>query len=129
MLVDLGNFVKWEPNKLRQLELVSFIHAGLHMILLRMDVPAGYICRISRSDTLQIPIDVKCFENVLKCMILAWKAKAIVRKTIDVVEGIDDNDSLDDLQEAGVRKCENLTIVPNCVKTPRKKRTVNKLNT
>jgi hypothetical protein len=32
------------------------------MILLRMDAPAGYICRISRSDTLQIPIDVKCFE-------------------------------------------------------------------
>ena len=43
-----------------------------------MDVPAGYICRISRSDTLQIPIDVKCFENVLKCMILAWKAKVSV---------------------------------------------------
>ncbi|RGB23968.1 hypothetical protein C1646_517372 [Rhizophagus diaphanus] len=31
MLVDLGNFVKWEPNKLRQLELVSFIHAGKYV--------------------------------------------------------------------------------------------------
>ena len=28
MLVDLGNYVKWEKNKLHQLELVSFIHAG-----------------------------------------------------------------------------------------------------
>ncbi|RIA98664.1 hypothetical protein C1645_731555 [Glomus cerebriforme] len=28
MLVDLGNFIMWETNKLRHLELVSFIHAG-----------------------------------------------------------------------------------------------------
>ncbi|RHZ75288.1 hypothetical protein Glove_216g169 [Diversispora epigaea] len=28
MIVDLGNYVKWEINKLRQFELVSFIHAG-----------------------------------------------------------------------------------------------------
>jgi hypothetical protein len=48
------------------------------MILLYIDVPAGYFCRISRSDTLQIPTDIKCFEKVLKvhkCMVLAWKAK------------------------------------------------------
>ncbi|CAG8437886.1 1359_t:CDS:2 [Funneliformis mosseae] len=57
-----------------------------------MDVSAGYICRILRSDTLQILTDVKCFEKVLKCMILT-----IVSKTIDVVEGINDDDTLDDL--------------------------------
>ncbi|CAG8683761.1 8493_t:CDS:2, partial [Rhizophagus irregularis] len=45
MLVDLGNYIKWERNKLRQLELVSFIHAG------------------------------RCFEEALKCMVLTWKAK------------------------------------------------------
>lgn len=28
MLEDLGNYIKWEENKLRQLELVSFIHAA-----------------------------------------------------------------------------------------------------
>ncbi|CAI2191858.1 18201_t:CDS:2 [Funneliformis geosporum] len=132
MLVDLGNFIMWETNKLRQLELVSFIHAGLFMILLRMDAPAGYVCRITRSDTLQLPTNVKCFEQALKCIVLTWKAKAIIRKTIDIVEGTNDNDNEDDaleeLQKAGVRKCKNdkdLTIISNCIKTPQKKRTVN----
>ncbi|CAG8626910.1 12729_t:CDS:2, partial [Funneliformis mosseae] len=106
MLVDLGNFIMWETNKLRQLELVSFIHAGLFMILLRMDAPAGYVCRITRSNTLQMPTNVKCFEQALKCIVLTWKAKAIIRKTIDIVEGTNNNDNedgaLEDLQEAGV---------------------------
>jgi hypothetical protein len=33
MLVDLGNYIKWEKNKLRQLELVSFIHAGSMLLI------------------------------------------------------------------------------------------------
>lgn len=113
MFVGLGNFIMWETNKLRQLELVSFIHAGLFMILLRMDAPAGHVCRITRSDTLQMPTNVKCFEQALKCIVLTWKAKAIIRKTIDIVEGTND--------KAGVRKCKNdkdLTIISNCIKTP-----------
>lgn len=48
------------------------------MILLRIDVPAGYICRITRSDTLQIPTDVKCFDEALKCIVLTWKAKVSI---------------------------------------------------
>ncbi|CAG8652257.1 1218_t:CDS:2 [Gigaspora margarita] len=105
MLVDLGNYIKWEKNKLRQLELVSFIHArSLFMLLLRIDAPAGYMCRITRSETLQIPTDVRCFEEALKCMVLTWKAK--------------------NLQEAGAHKHKDCTIVPNCVSTPQKKRKV-----
>lgn len=61
-------------------------------------------------------------------MVLTWKAKAIVRKTIDVIEGINDDgdhdDVLENLQEAGARKHKDCTIVPNCVRTPQKKRTV-----
>ncbi|CAG8596403.1 1176_t:CDS:2 [Diversispora eburnea] len=101
MMIDLGNFVEWKTDKLRQFELVSFIHAGLFMILLRMDVPAGYICRITRSDTLQVPTNVSQFEKALKCLVLTWKAKTIICKTIDVVEEMCDDDVLEDLQGAG----------------------------
>ncbi|CAG8665220.1 16580_t:CDS:2, partial [Gigaspora rosea] len=96
-----GQLYKVEKNKLRQLELVSFIHASsLFIILLRIDAPAGYMYRITRSETLQIPTDVRYFEEALKCM-------AIVRKTIDVIEGINNDDDHDDilenLQEASIR--------------------------
>ncbi|CAJ0900874.1 3584_t:CDS:2, partial [Entrophospora sp. SA101] len=101
MIVDLGNFVEWKTNTLRQFELISFIHAGLYMILLRMDVPAGYTCRVTRSDTLQVPTNINRFEKALKCLVLAWKAKIIIRKTINVVEKTCDDDLLEDLQEAG----------------------------
>ncbi|EXX70660.1 hypothetical protein RirG_085400 [Rhizophagus irregularis DAOM 197198w] len=61
-------------------------------------------------------------------MVLTWKAKAIVRKTIGVIEGINDDDDdydvLENLQEAGVRKRKDCIIIPNCVRTPQKKRTV-----
>ncbi|PKC58022.1 hypothetical protein RhiirA1_471610 [Rhizophagus irregularis] len=104
MLVDLGNYIKWERNKLRQLELIRF------------------------SIPIPIPTDVGCFEEALKCMVLTWKAKAIVRKTIGVIEGINDDDDdydvLENLQEAGVRKRKDCIIIPNCVRTPQKKRTV-----
>ncbi|CAG8591666.1 6887_t:CDS:2 [Ambispora gerdemannii] len=129
MIVDLGKFVEWETNKLRQFELVSFIHAGLYMILLRMDVPAGYICRVTRSDTLQVPTNVNQFEKALKCLVLTWKAKMIICKTIDVVEEMCDDDILEDLQGAGTRKHKDLTILPNCVMTPQKKRMANVMNT
>ena len=43
-----------------------------------MDAPAGYICKVTRSETLQIPTDVKCFEEALRCMILTWKAKVSI---------------------------------------------------
>ncbi|CAJ0866298.1 7646_t:CDS:10 [Entrophospora sp. SA101] len=128
MIVDLGNFVEWKTNTLRQFELISFIHAGLYMILLRMDVPAGYTCRVTRSDTLQVPTNINRFEKALKCLVLAWKAKIIIRKTINVVEKTCDDDLLEDLQEAGARKQKDLTIVPNCVMTPQKKRTANMIN-
>ena len=48
------------------------------MILLRMDAPAGYVCRITRSDILQMPTNVKCFEQALKCIVLTWKAKVSI---------------------------------------------------
>ncbi|CAG8502910.1 14391_t:CDS:2 [Cetraspora pellucida] len=128
MIVNLGNFVEWKAEKLRQFELVSFIHAGLFMILLRMDVPAGYICRITRSDTLQMPTNVNQFEKALKCLVLTWKAKMIVRKTIEVVEEMCDGDTLEDLQEAGARKQRDLTILSNCIMTPQKKRKANMIN-
>ncbi|RHZ73769.1 hypothetical protein Glove_229g119 [Diversispora epigaea] len=128
IIVDLGNFVEWKTDKLHQFELVSFIHAGLFMILLRMDVPAGYICRITRSDTLQVSTNINQFEKALKCLVLTWKAKMNVCKTIEIVEKMCDDDVLGDLQKAGARKHRDLTILSNCIMTPQKKRKANMIN-
>ncbi|CAG8506638.1 2059_t:CDS:2, partial [Gigaspora rosea] len=77
-----------DTEKLRRLELVSFIHS---------DAPAGYICRVTRTDTLQIPTNM------------------IIRRMIDVVERTNnDNNALEDLQNGSVHKLKDVFIVPNC---------------
>ncbi|CAJ0633346.1 6729_t:CDS:2 [Entrophospora sp. SA101] len=88
-------------------------------MLLLIDAPAGYLCRIARSDTLQISTDIKCFEKSLKCIVLTWKAKMIVCKIINIVEEMSDNDIVEYLQEAGSYKCKNSTII-DCTMTPQK---------
>uniref|UniRef100_U9TQ12 Uncharacterized protein n=1 Tax=Rhizophagus irregularis (strain DAOM 181602 / DAOM 197198 / MUCL 43194) TaxID=747089 RepID=U9TQ12_RHIID len=36
-----------DEKKTRKLETIGFLYAGLMMTLLRLDSPAGYICRVS----------------------------------------------------------------------------------
>src|SRR5207248_1139944 len=51
---------------------------GLTMMLLRLDCPAGYVCRISRSKSLCIPSKASEFgTKALPTILLAWMAKVI----------------------------------------------------
>lgn len=88
-------------KKVRKLETVGLIHSGmlcviyflfvglfqlillnslgLSVLLLRLDSPAGYIGRISRSKMLTIPSTVNEFgKGVLPVIVLAWKAKVCI---------------------------------------------------
>ncbi|RGB21936.1 hypothetical protein C1646_776959 [Rhizophagus diaphanus] len=87
MFVDLGNAVRWEAETVRQMEVIGWIHAELMMMLIRLDSPSGYICRITRTPFYQIAEEVGQFGENLECFTLALKAKAIIKKTISLVEG------------------------------------------
>src|SRR5438105_553929 len=54
---------------------------GLSVLLLTLDSPAGYICRIYRSNMLTIPSTVNEFgKGVLPVIVLVWKAKVMSYK-------------------------------------------------
>ncbi|CAG8484948.1 10822_t:CDS:2 [Funneliformis caledonium] len=54
MFVDLANTAEWNTEIVRQIEVVGWIHAELMMMLMRLDNPSGYICRITRTPLHQI---------------------------------------------------------------------------
>ncbi|CAI2193859.1 18317_t:CDS:2, partial [Funneliformis geosporum] len=55
---DLCIHMGSKEKKVRKLETIGFIHAGLSVLLLRLDSPAGYVSRISRSKMLTIPSNI-----------------------------------------------------------------------
>lgn len=99
MFYSLCVAVGMEEKKIRKLQSIGFMHAGLK-ILLRMDSPAGYMCRITRSKMLEIPPQIAQFgSKVLPVVMLAWKAKMIVKEMVEFVEKkqyTEDKENLDD---------------------------------
>ncbi|GBC17688.2 hypothetical protein GLOIN_2v1741550 [Rhizophagus irregularis DAOM 181602=DAOM 197198] len=76
-----------EEEKIRKLQSIGFIHSSLMILLLRLDSPAGYTCRITRTKMLEVPSQIAQFgAKVLPVIMLAWKAKMIVKETIEFVE-------------------------------------------
>ncbi|CAH1767987.1 9770_t:CDS:2, partial [Entrophospora sp. SA101] len=93
MFYHLCIAVDWDEQKIRKIETIGFLHAGLTMMMLRLDSPSGYTCRITRSKTFIIPSQVAEFgAKALPAILLAWVAKTIVANTIHLVEQGDEND-------------------------------------
>ncbi|CAG8585583.1 12542_t:CDS:10, partial [Cetraspora pellucida] len=115
---DLCVYTKWNEKKIRKLETIGFIHAGI------LDSPAGYIGRITRSKMLTIPSTISEFgARVLPVIMLSWKAKKIVSNVIEMINQIDDENPLQSLQQS----CENIPSLslytevhrPTTFRTPR----------
>jgi len=124
---DLCTRVKLREKIVRNLMTIGFIHAGLSVLLLTLDSPTGYICRISRSKMLTVPSTVSEFgTRALPAIVLAWKAKKIVSNVIEMMTQNDDEDLFQDLQKS----CDNDPCVtppptkihfPTCFDTPSSK--------
>ncbi|KAG9294151.1 hypothetical protein G9A89_021510 [Geosiphon pyriformis] len=90
-----------KEKKVRKLEIVGFIYAGLSLLLLRFDSPTGYIGRISHSKMLTIPSTIDEFGTaVLPTIMLAWKAKKIVSNVIEMMNQNDDENPLQALEKS-----------------------------
>ncbi|RUS23352.1 hypothetical protein BC937DRAFT_95215 [Endogone sp. FLAS-F59071] len=69
----------------------------------------GYMCRVVRSPTYTIPQTVALFGQVIPFLALVWKAKAIVKEVVDVIESTQNRGSEEDqLQELQSVGCFNI---------------------
>ncbi|CAJ0641965.1 12991_t:CDS:2 [Entrophospora sp. SA101] len=125
---NLCKYINYEEDKVRKIETIAFIHSGMIMMLLRLDSPIGYICRISRTKTYEIPTRINEFgKKVLPALVVALKSKMIVRNTIKLVENNDYSKAeyleyLQDCGEIAMKKTYKRRInIPMCFQEPRKK--------
>ncbi|KAI8367028.1 hypothetical protein EDC96DRAFT_544064 [Choanephora cucurbitarum] len=62
------------------------VHSGLHMKVIRVDRPKGYITRITDGKALQVPTDITKFgENVLPVLVQVYCLKLLVKDTFESV--------------------------------------------
>ncbi|CAG8684505.1 15583_t:CDS:2, partial [Funneliformis mosseae] len=102
--------VGMKEEKIRKLQSVGFVHANLMVVLLRMDSPEGFVCRVNRTRMIGIPAKVEEFgSKAIHVIMLAWKAKMVVRNMIDLVE---QNDAIELNEE------EELEELQNCCEFP-----------
>ncbi|CAI2182259.1 4637_t:CDS:10, partial [Funneliformis geosporum] len=117
-----------DEKKTRKLETIGFLHAGLMMTLLRLDSPAGYICRVSRSKPFFIATHIKEFgKKTLPAIALTWKAKKIVDNMICLVGQPDESDEesqlqhLQDIYDVSPQPSQKRRVnLPTCLNTPSK---------
>ncbi|CAJ0768955.1 11046_t:CDS:2, partial [Entrophospora sp. SA101] len=83
MLVQLDHEKK---TVLEELEIVGFVHGGCSLMLIFVDIPKGYICRLTRSIVYEIPTKIKSFYKALELISAVWTAKLKVQRTISIVE-------------------------------------------
>ncbi|CAJ0839585.1 7469_t:CDS:2, partial [Entrophospora sp. SA101] len=113
MLYDLHQHVNFDEDSLRKMETIGFAHAGLKVIMLRLDSPTGYVCRVLRTNMFEIPSNIKEFgSKALNVLVMALKAKLIVQKNIELLEHQGSKEAekqLLDLQEC----CKTTTSTTN----------------
>ncbi|CAH1760595.1 11693_t:CDS:10, partial [Entrophospora sp. SA101] len=72
MLVQLDHEKK---TVLEELEIVGFVHGGRSLMLIFVDIPKGYICRLTRSIVYEIPTKIMSFYKALELISAVWTAK------------------------------------------------------
>ncbi|RHZ63148.1 hypothetical protein Glove_332g53 [Diversispora epigaea] len=83
MFNDLCEAMEIQESKIRKLETIGFIIAGLEISLIRLDLPVEHVYRLLRTRLFEIPTQVCEFgTKALPTISLIWKAKAIVKNVI-----------------------------------------------
>ncbi|CAG8754318.1 26524_t:CDS:2, partial [Gigaspora margarita] len=125
IIMKLMEKVKWNPTKYNEIQTVGIVHAGLIMVMLYLDNPKGYICRIRRSELMEVPDTPEKFPSILIILASVLNLKSRVLETMKVVMNSKENQDRRTFIDAGLKKRKydyephRLTI---CTTTPEKKK-------
>ncbi|CAG8812098.1 18511_t:CDS:10, partial [Gigaspora margarita] len=127
MLVQLASEVEWSTVVLRNLTTVGFVHADCRQMLLELDCPEGYVCRLSRGDVYKVADSITThITETLPLIVTTWRAKAAIRDCVNKVQRrlVEVEEVLELIRCAGSMKfpgtVDNRTIIPTCFETPLK---------
>jgi len=96
MFISLCKSTNWDLEKINNMETVGYIHGGKLLqfpyyylnnvynlvyfvgsvlMIMTLDLPAGYINRLSKSELFRIPEDIESFNKVIELITAVWKSK------------------------------------------------------
>ncbi|CAJ0924625.1 8123_t:CDS:2 [Entrophospora sp. SA101] len=85
MLVKLMKKANWNKSQTKQMQTIGIIHAGLLMMVLYIDNPNGYICRLNQSEMMEI-LDNEDLSSVLLVLAAVLNLKSSVEETIKAAQ-------------------------------------------
>ncbi|RIB23921.1 hypothetical protein C2G38_2032301 [Gigaspora rosea] len=83
MLIDLMRTCKWNPDAQSKLQTVGVVHSGLAMMVIRMDNPKGYVCRVNRSNIMEVPHSEENFSDILEILAAVLNLKMFSRDIVN----------------------------------------------
>ncbi|CAG8748591.1 9982_t:CDS:2, partial [Gigaspora rosea] len=87
ILIHLAGKIHFAEEKIRKLNVVGFAHAGAVLIRTNLDCPAGYTCRYTKGDPLEVYADANNFSKSLDVLIEIICGKLQILKTMEVING------------------------------------------
>ncbi|CAG8528390.1 11916_t:CDS:10 [Acaulospora morrowiae] len=121
MLVRLMGKVDWSREKCTRIQTVGIIHTGLMLMMVYLDNPKGYVCRIRRGEIMEVPDTPENFSSALTILASVLNLKAAVKETLKAIKSKEP--TTDSLVNAGTRKRRrNISQhrLSNCMSTPEK---------
>ncbi|CAG8809016.1 20549_t:CDS:2, partial [Dentiscutata erythropus] len=111
IFVDLARKVNFREDKIRQISVPGFVHAGAVLIKTRIDCPKGYVCRYVREEPYEIYADVSQFNKTLDALME-------ILHTMEIINSSSNDDNITRWKNRGnFQKIE----IPDCHYTPKKK--------
>ncbi|CAI2193680.1 13345_t:CDS:10 [Funneliformis geosporum] len=123
MLLNLREKIGWNEEARKKIQTVGIIHGGLMMTIAYLDNPMGYICRLRRSDLMEVPDMAEKFESILTILASVLNIKSVVGETIKIVQRSGQTNK--SFKSAGLRKRsrnESQRHLYACMSTPKKAR-------
>ncbi|CAG8532643.1 3996_t:CDS:10 [Paraglomus occultum] len=122
ILVHLASKMGFAEQKLRKLNIVGFAHAGAILIRTNLDCPAGYICRYTRGEPLEVYANVKNFHKSLDVLVEIIYAKLLILQTMEVVSNDEKNSTNITRWKAKRKLMSDVTKIPDVHPTPKNKK-------
>ncbi|KAF7729406.1 hypothetical protein EC973_004385 [Apophysomyces ossiformis] len=75
-----------KPALLHELSTTGFTIMGEKIVMVIMDIPAGHVCRVTRTKPLFFPVNAEQFITRLMPLIrVVWSGRQLMEKTLDLL--------------------------------------------
>lgn len=119
MFIMMCKDIKWDPIKMKSIEIIGYLHSGLVTEFMVLDYACGFVCRLRRSDYYEVPRQVEEFPRFLPLISGSIKMKERVLKNIQVLNSVSLDFDFNMMDQKIIKPISTLTLPPTLTTPPR----------